>query len=904
MYRHSFKPFLSRIVTLLCLLCLGQGIVVAIDPVIGIYQPPGQSVQPLVELFENRGYRTELLDEAGLLRLPSAGISAFVIPPDAQYPVSARKALNTYLSGAGNLVDLSVHGLDYSPSCLDPIQIVEFSPAQKGYYITRGTEIPQITYPEIPNAPGIHGIHLSSRVGSGDVYLDIPMTTFRAANRSVLSFMARGDYEVEILFLRIRDSKGTDWVAFIDATPEWQEYQVSFADFVPVDTKKLAAGELLDPASILRLHIGFDPTILWTELQGSFGVGPIYLGSPAEDDVYTPSAEVTKWRVAYIGNKTQMPDWVIDPFLDTQPLGNNVNVVAGAYQGVSQRLPDVGAYKLWTVPSLPYARGREDKDHIDLLTPEDMRRIPLLVAKDSNGNNLGAIAEVRLYNEGKFRRGAMVLFGIEGANYSKGSDLGELLMDAVDYIIKQPRISQVTTTIYSKNYTQLEVSIIVTNPLDEVVPVTLKASAAHIDGSREFNLPARSSMEYPVAIGEIKEDFPMTDFTWQVELTSAYGNDLFGDRVNVEEQLIKSAQYMIDLQSGHADGRMSHYFFSDIYGARAMLALSDYLRDPVVLARNQHVLGQTTPEDIKAAALRFTDMISRRQQPDGSIPMGYNELKGNSYIADVGTITLGMAQISSWLDDEKAAEYRSVVDRYLAWRQTYYIDEALSTKLQTIYGKGHQATRVGSYGLGLMNSDYYTKAAWGETKPHEAGPTWVLTISMATAAAMSRLDAKPLYEEIAMMDAASFLRLGESAGGHFQSECTFWLIYTLTDAKMRADLMKVFERDALFAISNTRKYDWFDNNSRGILRWLAPTYYRNFVKDSPLLRVSMVKALWGLCSESSTYSLEYSRNQFRHTTMGPAAGAARYATISAAWFMELLKPGSTLLKDMPLVPLN
>ena len=27
-------------------------------------------------------------------------------------------------------------------------------------------------------------------------------------------------------------------------------------------------------------------------------------------------------------------------------------------------------------------RSREDKDHIDLLTPEDMRRIPLLIAKD------------------------------------------------------------------------------------------------------------------------------------------------------------------------------------------------------------------------------------------------------------------------------------------------------------------------------------------------------------------------------------------------------------------------------------------------------------------------------------------------------------------------------------------
>ncbi|MGI6542671.1 MAG: hypothetical protein ACOX44_06410 [Limnochordia bacterium] len=904
MYRHGIRSLFVRTVALLCLLCLGQGMAAAVDSVIGIYQPDGRSVQPLVDLFKSRDYPVRILDEEGLENLTGAGISALVIPPDTMYPAAARQTLNTYLSGAGNLVDLSVHGLNYTPSCLNPTQIVEFGSEQRGYYIMRGTEVPQVTYPEIPGMPGVRGIHLASRVGAGDVYLDIPMTAHRAADRSVLSFMARGDYEVEILFLRIRDSRGTDWVAFIDATPEWQQYQVSFADFVPVDAKKLAAGELLDPASILRLHIGFDPTILWTELQGSFGVGPIYLGSPAEDDIYTPTAEVTKWQVAYIGNKTQMPNWVIDPFLDTQPLDNVVSIDVGLNQAVSGRLPDLGAYKLWTVPGLPYARGREDKDHIDLLTPEDMRRIPLLIAKDGKGNTLGTLAEVRLHNDGKYRRGAWVLFGIEGARYVKGSDLGELLLDAVDYILKQPRISRVTTTIYSRNFSQLEAAILVTNPLDETVEAVLTVSAADISGSRTFNMPAKSMMEYPVVLGEIKEDFPLTDFTWQVELTSASGNDLFGDRVNVEEQLIKSAKYIIDLQNGHGDGRISHYFFSDIYGARAMLALSDYLQDPATAARNQHVLGDVTPEDIRAAALRFTDMISRRQRPDGSIPMGYNELKNNSYVADVGTITLGMAQMSSWLDEEKAAEYRNVIDKYLDWRQLYYIDEERSELLQAIYGKGHQATRVGSYGLGLMNSDYYTKVSWNETKPHEAGPTWVLTISMGTAAAMSKLDPNPKYKEIAMMDANGFLRLGESASGHFQSETTFWLIYTLTDPQVRADLMKVFERDALFAISATRKYDWFDNNSRGILRWLAPTYYRHFVKDSPLLRVSLVKALWGLCSESSTYSLEYSRHKFIHTTMGPSAGAARYATMSAAWFMELLKPGSTLLKDVAWDPVQ
>ena len=76
---------------------------------------------------------------------------------------------------------------------------------------------------------------------------------------------------------------------------------------------------------------------------------------------------------------------------------------------------------------------------------------------------------MRLHNDGKYRRRAWVLFGIEGARYVKGSDLGELLLDAVDYILKQPRISRVTTTIYSRNFSQLEAAILVTNPLDETV---------------------------------------------------------------------------------------------------------------------------------------------------------------------------------------------------------------------------------------------------------------------------------------------------------------------------------------------------------------------------------------------------------------------------------------------------
>src|SRR5690606_32781852 len=99
-------------------------------------------------------------------------------------------------------------------------------------------------------------------------------------------------------------------------------------------------------------------------------------------------------------------------------------------------------------------------------------------------------------------------------------------------------------------------------------------------------------------------------------------------------------------QDRFPDGRMSQHYFSDIYGMRALHALGRYLEDPQVLADHADLLDGRTAEDFKAAAYRFGAMLVARQHDHGGWPMGYHEHRDMVFVADNGTIGLGLAQLA------------------------------------------------------------------------------------------------------------------------------------------------------------------------------------------------------------------------------------------------------------------
>ena len=874
-------------------------------PVVGIHRPAGADVTGLVELYAGGGFEVVTLDDRALERLPEAGVSLLVIPPGAKFPAAARRALSDFLRNRGSMAVLAPTAFDYAPGCTDPLLVTALAEGGRDYrLVTAAPGDTAVSWEAIPGAGGAVGMHIATnRVGLGDIVVEIPVAEVRDPDRTVLCFAAKGGYNVDILYLRLIDLSGQAWFSFVELDREWKQYAVSLADFRLRSTEPGTADAVIDPANIGRLTMGMARSLLWTERPGSFGIGPVYLGSGSAREL-VPTSEVLKWRVQFEHYGIRPPEWVVDPFLDAERYEGDLSVRA-VDSGRVIPLPAAGGRSaVWRVPPPVSERGREDVTLQEVFQDRhDVRRIPLLEIVGEGGRVIGNAAEIRLFNGGYYRGSSMALFGIENGDYRPGTELGEALLDASRYLVLTPRIQRVTANAHRNFVNPLELSleVLVSNPFDFTLEGEIEVRVADglMKGTRTFALRPRTTDTVRVAVGAVPKEFPFLDFTWSVELKTAHGGDAIRDRVRAEEVLIEAAKHMMTVQESHEDGRFSHYFFQDIYGARAMLALGLHLQDPEISRRNQEVLDGLSGDDFIRSALRFADMLVERQREDGAFPMGYHEHRGMHFIADLGSLALGLVQMASWLDEPRRTAYLEAVKKYFELRETFYISEERAETLRKLYGGNSQGIVPGSYGLGFLGMDYFSGASWPETRREPRGPWWVLPVSMGFNGGMARLGQGLAFEEVARRDALEYLRAGYSAESHFHSEGVFWLYYGLDDPQIKDRLLTLLRRTAIPAVLGTRAYDWFDLAGRGALRWLVPVYFRNFIEDIPDVRVAIVRALWEMGSKSASFSIRELGERYPSTVYGPAVDTLRYAAFGSIWLMELVKPGSTLLRGIP-----
>ena len=873
-------------------------------PALGVYQPAGDDVAELAALFAENGFSVTVLDDGALQRLPESGVSTLVIPPGVKFPAGARHALSEYLRSRGNLILLSPSAFDYAPGCKDPQLVTDFEEGSRTYRVVSGASA-DITVERvaIPGMDGVQGLEIATpRVGLGDIVVEIPVAHVRDPKWTTLCFTAKGDYNVDILYLRLIDFSGQTWLSFVELDRQWRAYAVSLADFRLRNAGPGMEDAVVDPGNVARLTIGMVRSLLWTERPGSFGIGPVSLAVDTEQD-RTPTSQVLKWRVQFEHYGIRHPEWVIDPFLDAERHQGNLALrVVGAEKIIP--LTTAPESFVWAVPPPVSERGREDATLLEVFRDRhDVRRIPLLEILDETGKSLGNAAEIRLLNGGYYRGSAMAVFGIEQADYGRQTELGQILVAAARYLAQTPKIRRITANTSRSVRTPFELSleVMVSNPFGFPLEgeVTASVAGGMLEGSQAFTLRAHGIDTVRVGLGPIPAEFPILDFDWSVALNTAYGKDVVKDRVRAEETVIEAAKHMLTVQRSHEDGRFSHYFFQDIYGARAMLALGLYLQDPEVYQRNQAALGDLTGADFIRAALRFTDMLVERQREDGAFPMGYHEHRDMRFIADLGSLALGLVQMASWLDEPRATKYLEAVKKYFALRESFYISEEKAEALRQMYGDDADGIIPGTYGLGFLDMDYFTGRSWPQTRREERGPWWVLPISMGFSGGMALLGQGQEFEEVARRDALEYLRSGYSAESHFHSEGVFWLYYALDDAELREQLLSLLRRTAVPAVLSTRAYDWFELAGRAALRWLVPVYFRNFGEDTPQVRAAIVKALWEMGSKSASFSIRELGQRYPHTVYGPGVDTLRYAAFGSIWLMELIKPGSTLLKDVP-----
>ncbi len=891
--------------TILSLVLLGVGLPAAARE--GSVWILGQADDGLVELFRSGGLEASGVDAGALPTLAKGNPDALVIAPGAKVTGELRPVIYRYLAGGGNLIVLEPRAFGGE---LKPTEVeVVADPAKASTWSIRKPSKAKSTHEVIdaPAAGGGKAVRLrTEHVEGGNLMLSVGLEGGRAAGKDVVAFDARGDFDVPLLCLTLRDSEGKDWVTFVDAGPEWRWHAVAFGDFVPLDAAQREAEATVDPAKVERLQIGLDFRVLWPEKPAAFEIGRVSLAREAGGGERT--AHNAKFRQPLDRVGTAAPEWLYDPFADARPVEEPIAI--GTM--VSSMALQANAGEVMLVPEPPHAKGYLRLSlHNDMLDDE-MRRWRLIDARDAQWHDLGAVAEIQLYNGRKNARGgAAALFGFTNRSaYEQVVYRGSVLA-AAEYLIGTPRILRVSANAseWGAEPAEIKCVVLVQNPGKDQVSGKLGARIWNTDLIAEtaLTLDGGTTGEFELNLGTVGDDFPFASFDWNVMLESPQGSDQITDRVDVVRTLFHAADLMARNQAGHPDGRMSNHFFSDIYGARASHAFARYLEKHPELAKEYAALPSARkPEEFAATAERFADMIIGRTLDEGIMPMGYGEDRGIIFTADTGSISFGLLQLATWLDEARRQRAIEAVKIYYKFMQSLYVTPELSKELKEKYGADSRGTEAGLYGLGLLMSDYFTKKAWPELRPEPRGPFWVLGCALPVPIALHTLDPQPEYRRVAERDARYFLEADYSAESYFQAEAAWWIYYLLDDPELRADYLRLIEADSLKAVATGEVHDFFFSDTRGILRWLPVVYYRNFVGDSPTLRAAMVKALWELGSESSHYSIASAARRYDRTVYGPSIGAQRYAANGAIWMIEMLDPGSTLMKGIapPISPLQ
>lgn len=867
------------------------------------------NAESLKDLLATGGFKASVCNEAQLAAVDQTRPDLVVIGEGTTFPPAARRALSEYLARRGNLVLLSPKAFEYLPksgdnrttSAFEPLGNIRKVPAKKKLPF-KSDDITSRPV-SIPGLAGAAAEITTPLLGMADIHVEVPLDRLDK-DRSLICFWAKGDYEMDVLSVKVADSAGVEWVGFQELGRDWAYYQVPMADLIRTNVPGGGSEGTLDPARARTLLLGLNRSMVWYDKPGSFAVGRVSI-ERRENFAGVPTSDLRRWRVCLEIAKAAFPEWIVDPFLDTEQFNDIARLSMPPNPVHTGRFDKPPVSSAFLVPGYNLRAKSDartgDKQTADEFRRDAMRRIPLIEAFDGSGKKLGPVAEVRIHSGGRYEGAGMALFGLPVQDYSASSSMGRLLIAAAKYLVENPRIIEYVP--YGGSLTQapglLRCDLAVQNPRNTRAQGTITVSLAGRVQARTNALLAPNALRrFSMIIGEIPEDFPMKRFEWSIEFASGPGKDTWKDVADVERAAINNSVHMLKLSKTHRDGRMSHHFFADIYSARMMHALGIYLQaNPASVERNSDLLGMVKPADLTQAARAFCDLLASVQDPDGSVPLGYSETDKVRWVADAGSMMLGMAQLSTWQDDARKQKYLDVARKYYDWKNTFYISEEKSAELQRIYGQGAPWTRPGTYGLGLMSYDMVTREHWGERRRAERGPDYVLGIVLGVNGILAKLDDKPEYRQIMLRDAKRFLDGNYSAASYFQAEGAFWMHYLLEDPKLKAVFAKVLETSFLPSVVNNDKHDWFTKGGRETLLWLTLVSYQQHIENSPRVRAALAKAVWEHCSPSSAFSVFTAAERFSHSSHGNSIAVAKYAGgCSGMWFMELIKPDSTLLK--------
>ncbi|NGM63048.1 hypothetical protein G5B30_14140 [Sphingobacterium sp. SGG-5] len=895
------KESIMRQVYLACLsLLIFFPIVLSAQENVLVYGEAFSNSAVLKKDLENKNFKVQYITAAGLSDITVDQGRLLLMGGDTPCPPESRQAISKYLAKGGNVMMVGPALFDYTPKPIRPVPVVDFS-SSKNYKILKplrkprlgSMEKPVIQVVDVPSSKD-KGLSFSTKErGMADTYVQFAVAQHASSTKSVLTFNAKGNHYMDLLALEIKDKDKNRWLTFVPLSLEWKEYTVSLADFLPEGWKSEGTMyPLLEPAQVDSLAIGANLATVWKEKPMAFGIANVALCENATG-IYTPTSALNALRLPFLENGITVPQWIVDPFFQSQPEGSTETLVSPQDSPFAAVSPVTVKDKVLLADALVEfpgsMSGTDTKKSYDYRLDREKRAIPLLV---TNGGNV--VARFDIHAGGKYRHAAVAAFGLQPETMLAHADLRRTLTDAIDFILRTPRVLKTTvntTTQKADEEIVPKFKILLQNPTSQTVKGKLTLAIEGLSQKKvDVTISPRETLDRIVQFGEVPADFSFKKFDWKIELTTPLGNDRVQETVDVERAMLEAFIHLVETQKKYPDGRYSNHYFGDAYGVRAMFAYLDFLdRNPEHLAKNTDLWKKISPADIRESAIRFCDMLVERQLPDGALPMGYSEHAHGYNVADGGQMVLALSQLSRYVKDEqKRKTYMNVVYRFMDWAETYYIDKAKSDSLKTsepdAYKKGQ--AKEGLYGLGRSGK-----------RRRETGPSWVLSDILGAqvyVAYVDKNDRQQMYREIAERNVRFYANAQYSAAGYYQAEALFWSYLTTQDKSIRKVIAANLKNSFLPPLYKGKLNDMYDLGSRSTLRALPLLYYQQFIANTASNRAVLLKYIWSFGSDDSMSSMHNLAQSFPKPVHGESLAAAKYAALSALWAMELLEPGSTL----------
>lgn len=867
-----------------------------------------------------------------LSRLDVAGGRLAVIAANEPLPPESRAGISAFLAAGGHVIVVGGRAFDYTPQPVNAAPLGRFSdagpestpgcrivyPQRKSVSITRSPIEPaRIETLAGPDGQPALGFRTYLR-GMGDVMVEFDAASARSPRRSVLRFWARGDSYMDLLALEITDTDGKRWLGFEPIGHDWKQHAISLADFIPAgwsDPEK--PWPLLAPEAVATVALGTNTRTLWREKPMTLAIGSVDLAENTAG-FYAPTSAILRLRIPFLENDIATPTWLFDPFAGAESgiisAAHGLRTRAGlpaAFSGLPAAVDGPADFRPCPVAWLEHPgtrMGTDIRDDYTFKFARELRRIPIWQATTTAAAGAEAaatqtVAELRIAAAGPLKGANIGLFGVSPETLLAKPALLDSLARTILYVARVPKIAGAiinTTALEDTPEVGPTLKVIVQNPLSEIVRgrVVVSVAGGNIRGELPLAVPRESTATRTVALSAVPADFPFARFDWNVtfEREGEGGEDARGDMladtVDVERGMLHAFAHMLRIQKEFPDGRYSQHYFGDSYGVRAMFIYLDLLRrDPSRMERNRDFWSQPgfSPESIRASAQRFFDMLVRRQNEDGTLPMGYGEHHGVHNVADGGQITLSISQIVPLLADDppRQAAYLQLCRHFADWAEAFYIDEALSKKLAAKYpeeaAKGN--TRPGHYGLGD-----------GYLKRNPTGPVWVMPDILGMQSAISYLDTNPEYPTIVERNTRSYLDYNYPSFGIYTPEALFWAWCTVTDESLRRRIAEDLRKSFLVSVFSGKERAPYDLGARGTLRTLSLLYCRRFLGDDENVRAALLKYVWAFASEDAPNGMRRLGETHPKAYHGESITAAKYAAFGSIWAVELLDPGASLLR--------